>query len=96
MASHADSRDYLQLCQSCQLTKAAQNNTNARSLATGAIMDQFSLDIIGSFRPTSDEPTHCLIQRLKPVLKPYIMDYLPDLVSAVFCIWIEQRILRGS
>ena len=61
MASHADSRDYLQLCQSCQLTKAAQNNTNARSLATGAIMDQFSLDIIGSFRPTSDEITVLLV-----------------------------------
>ena len=54
-------RDYVQLCQSCQLTKAAQNRTNPRSLATGAIMDQVSLDIIGSFRPTSDENTVLLV-----------------------------------
>ena len=54
-------RDYVQLCQSCQLTKAAQNKTNPRSLATGAIMDQVSLDIIGSFRPTRDENTVQLV-----------------------------------
>ena len=44
--------DYVQLCQS---------KTNPRSLATGAIIDQVSLDVIGSFRPTRDENTVLLV-----------------------------------
>ena len=54
-------KDYIQLCHSCQVTKAARNKTNPRSLATGAIMDQISLDIMGSFRPTSNDNTVLLV-----------------------------------
>ena len=58
---HSQVRDYIQLCHSCQINKAARNKTRPRSLATGAIMDQISLDIVGSFRPTMKDNTVILV-----------------------------------
>ena len=58
---HSKVRDYIQLCHSCQINKAARNKTRPRSLATGAIMDQISLDIVGSFRPTMKDNTVILV-----------------------------------
>ena len=58
---HSTIRDYITLCHSCQVNKNARNKTNPRSLATGAIMDQVSLDIVGSFRPTKQDNTVILV-----------------------------------
>lgn len=54
-------KDYIQFCHSCQITKAACNKTNPRSLAIGAIMEHISLDIMGSVCPTNNDNTVLLV-----------------------------------
>ena len=58
---HGQVRDYVHVCHSCQVHKAGRNKTRYRSLATGSIMDQVSLDIVGSFRPTKNDNTVILV-----------------------------------
>ena len=58
---HSHIRDFVQLCEPCQMNKTAHNHTRNRNLDTGAIMDQVSIDIFGSFRPTKNDNTVILL-----------------------------------
>ena len=56
-----DIREFVQLCEACQLAKYSRTIMRDRNLTRGAIMDQVSLDIAGSFTPTKSENTVILI-----------------------------------